>query len=92
MLILALISIVLSLVIFTYVMSEYSKISVGNFIGNGIIEISLPGQDNFVEVLSNWGQGIGYNIMLLSLLVNLIYIIILYKNRFKKKILFFKKN
>jgi hypothetical protein len=78
-----------SLFIFSYAMSELTKIGVGSFLGNGTIDVTIIGQETQIAVPSTWGPGIGFYLCVASII--LVVIMIFYsfktmrKNSFKKK-------
>jgi hypothetical protein len=50
-------------------MSQLTELGVGSFIGNGELEISLPGLSESNILTCNWGPGFGFYLVLLSLLL-----------------------
>jgi hypothetical protein len=54
---------------FIFGMSTLSEISVGTFMGNGPLDVSVGGQEQFQQIPSNWGPSIGFYALMLSLLV-----------------------
>ena len=75
--------------LFFVAMSQVTEVGVGSFMGNGNLEISLPGTGGNVEIMCNWGPGIGFYLGLVALLI--IFFVPGYKiiNKLKNK--FFKK-
>ena len=63
-----------SISVFTYGMSEFSKVGVGSFIGKGNLDINIPGENTAFNVQSNWGPSIGFYLYLGSFIVFLLYI------------------
>jgi len=83
--ILSIIFLILTLFLFYYVMSQITDIGVGNFIGNGDIEISLPGIAESKIISCNWGPGLGFYLGFLALILSFI---LLFFDKIKSK--FFK--
>jgi len=55
-----------SIAIFTYATSELANQSVGGFLGNGDIDISIPGEKSYVTMFCNWGPGLAFYLLLFS--------------------------
>ena len=53
------------LVIFYFSVSELTKVSIGNFIGNGNLDINIPGGSMSV-VSCSWGPALGFYLLLIS--------------------------
>ncbi|MCK4364575.1 MAG: hypothetical protein KAW45_00835 [Thermoplasmatales archaeon] len=64
--ILAIIIFIGSLAVFTYATSELANQSVGSFIGNGDIDISIPGEKSYVTMSCSWGPGLAFYLLLFS--------------------------
>jgi hypothetical protein len=63
-----------SIIIFIASMSSISEVGLGDFIGEGQLELNLSNEKNSVPVYSNWGPSNGFYIYLLSILVIIINI------------------
>jgi hypothetical protein len=73
-----------SLILFSIAMSEFTKVGVGSFSGQGIIDISAQVEDGGTSVFCEWGPGIGfwlYGLSVLILLSTLVYVVIDNKKR-----------
>jgi hypothetical protein len=55
--------------IFVYAMSQITELGVGSFIGNGELEITLPGTAESNILMCNWGPGIGFYLVIISALI-----------------------
>jgi phosphoglycerol transferase MdoB-like AlkP superfamily enzyme len=55
-----LIFLVSSLVLFIGAMSAFTEVGVGSFMGEGALDVSIPGEDVTLSVLCQWGPGIGF--------------------------------
>jgi len=82
--VLSIIFIVLILFLFYYVMSLITEVGVGNFIGSGDIDTSLPGIAESEILSCNWGPGVGFYLGIFSLII-LIFVLIF--NKIKSKFL-----
>jgi hypothetical protein len=73
-----------SLVLFSIAMSAFTKVGVGSFLGQGIIDVSVQDEGTKTSVFSQWGPGIGFWLYVLSiftLLSILTYVLIYNKKR-----------
>jgi len=70
--------------IFYYAMSLVTKLGVGSFIGSDLISVTVPGQVQNLSVYCSWGPGIGFYLVILS-------IIILFFSIFYKKTCIYRK-
>jgi len=72
--------------LFFVAMSQVTEVGVGSFMGNGNLEISLPGTAGNAEIMCNWGPGIGFYLGVVALLCILMVpgykIIKKFKNKF----------
>jgi hypothetical protein len=75
--------------LFFVAMSMVTEVGVGSFMGNGDLDVSLPGTGGNVEIMCNWGPGIGFYLGIVALLF--IFIVPGYKIVKKLKNKFFKK-
>lgn len=66
---LAIFSFIGSLLIFVIAINEISKAGIGNIIGNGYIDIGVPGESQIYSVLSNWDSSIGFYLYLVSTII-----------------------
>jgi len=76
--------ILISVLIFIYTISQLTAVSVGSFIGKGILEITIPGISVSKNINCNWGPGIGFYFILISfiiLLVNILKSFLKFKKR-----------
>ena len=64
--ILAMILLILTMVLFYVAMSEVTKVGVGSFADTKELSISIPGQTNNVNLLCQWGPGIGFYLTLIG--------------------------
>jgi len=55
--------------VFTFGMTSLSEVSVGTFIGSGELDVSIPGQNEHVGMLSTWGPSIGYYSIIIAMIV-----------------------
>jgi asparagine N-glycosylation enzyme membrane subunit Stt3 len=80
----ALALLLISLVLFIGAMSAFAEVGVGSFIGNGTLDISIQGTEEFAPVLCQWGPGVGFWLYMTSgvlLLVSLIIQLYLKKKK-----------
>lgn len=84
-LIAAITTMIVSIGIFTYSMSELSGVGIGSFIGNGNQCISIPGENVDVTLFCGWGPNIGYCLYFFAIILILIIIIINMGKLFKRK-------
>jgi hypothetical protein len=73
-----------SLVLFSIAMSAFTKVGVGSFLGQGIIDISVQNEGMGTSVFCQWSPGIGfwlYGLSVLILLSTLVYVFIYNKKR-----------
>jgi len=55
--------------LFYYAMSMVTNIGVGGFMGSGDISVSIPGRIQSVNLVCNWGPGIGFILVVVSLII-----------------------
>jgi hypothetical protein len=70
---------IFSLVLYSITMSAFTKVGVGSFLGQGIIDISVQDEGMETSVFCEWGPGIGFWLYVLSVLIlssTLVYVII----------------
>lgn len=67
--ILSIILIILTIFLFIYTMSQLTELGIGSFIGDGDIEIGLPGIGESKTLSSSWGPGIGFYLVIISLII-----------------------
>lgn len=65
----SIVMIIFALFIFIYTMSQLTELGVGSFIGNGDIEIGLPGEGESITLSSSWGPGTGFYLVIISLII-----------------------
>jgi hypothetical protein len=74
-----------SLILFYVAMSTFTEVGVGSFVGKGNVDVSIPGEELNVSVLSQWGPGNGFFIYVVSTLILLSFLLVtLYKNKNRK--------
>lgn len=64
-----------SLLIFFIGMSSLAEIGIGGFIGEGFLEVHVPGEETFVTISAYWGPNLGFYCYLISILI-LVFILI----------------
>jgi hypothetical protein len=74
-----------SLVLFSITMSTFTKVGVGSFIGQGIIDVSVQDDSTKTPVFCQWGPGIGYWLYILSVLILLFVLVYEFTNNKKRK-------
>ena len=72
---------ILSVLIFFYTMSQITMIGVGNFMGSGEVDVTLPGLVESKSIPSSWGPGIGFYLSIIVIAV-LVAIFLLKKHFF----------
>jgi hypothetical protein len=72
---LVLIAFIGSLVIFSYATSEMSEITVGSYLGNGDLDINIPGEDSYEIMSCSWGPGPGFYLLFGSIVTLLVFLI-----------------
>ncbi|MFA5102520.1 MAG: carboxypeptidase regulatory-like domain-containing protein, partial [Candidatus Thermoplasmatota archaeon] len=81
----ALVLLFCSLVLFIVTMSAFTEVAVGSLIGNGTIDVSIPGQDTVVSVSCQWGPGVGLWLYVGACVLLLSLCIVLLSQKKKKK-------
>jgi hypothetical protein len=61
-----------SIIVFSYAMSELTKLTVGGFIGDGDLDIRIPGETIYKTMSCSWGPNIGYHLFIASIVSLLI--------------------
>ena len=61
-----------SLTLFLYSMISFCNISVGSLYGNGLLDISISGEETFSSINSSWGPSIGFYFYLVSIFIILL--------------------
>lgn len=56
-----------SIIMFYYMVSTLTKVGIGSFYGEGILDMSMPGKKNSVTFFSRWGPDVGFGLSFLSL-------------------------
>jgi hypothetical protein len=72
----------LSVVIFFYVFSQLTQVGVGSFMGNGNLDVTIPGKAEQTTISCSWGPGIGFYLLIPSLIL---LILTLFIKRIEKK-------
>jgi hypothetical protein len=80
-----LVLVVCSLGLFIGAMSEFTKVGVGSLIGQGTLDVMIPGADVAVPVVCQWGLGVGLWLYLFSALVVVFLIIFLWYKKIEMK-------
>jgi len=65
----AIIFLVGSIVMFSLAMSELANFTVGNFIGDGNLNIGIPGEKLSETIFCSWGPNIGFYLILGSIII-----------------------
>jgi len=74
-----------SIVVFSYAMSELANETVGSFIGDGNLDVSIPGEKLYETISCSWGPSIGFYLLLCSIGVLIFaFYLITRKTIFKK--------
>jgi hypothetical protein len=50
-------------------MSGLAEAGVGSFIGEGSLDIAIPGEETGVTIYSNWGPSIGFYVYVISIVI-----------------------
>jgi len=66
--VLCIVFLIIMLVIFTYAMSQITEVSVGNFMGSGSIETTIPGLSETVILPSTWGPENGFYLSIIAVI------------------------
>jgi len=72
--VLALILFIGSILIFSYAMSQLAEVGIGSFMGEGDIDVKIPGEDTVSTILCSWGPTTGFflfSFSIISLLITL---------------------
>jgi len=64
-----------SLLIFILGMSILSGIGMGSFIGDGNVDVSIPGEGAFSSIFCSWGASLGFYLYIVDTIVFLANII-----------------
>lgn len=70
--IIATFSVIGPILIFIIAMNELSKATVGSIIGNGYLDVGVPGESQFYSVMCNWGLSIGFYLYVIAVLIIII--------------------
>jgi Na+-driven multidrug efflux pump len=73
------------LVMFLVAMTLYSEVSVGSILGQGNIEVSVPGVSEQFSVPSHWGPDVGVVVFILSLVLLLTALLLVIQKNKKTK-------
>ncbi len=75
-----------SILIFFIGMSMLAEVGVGDFMGKGILDVSVPGEDILPSVSCSWGPGLGFYLYVISIVILFIVIIgIISRKYFKNR-------
>jgi len=78
---LAIILFIGTIAVFSYAMSELASASIGSFIGEGNLGVSIPGEKSYDTVFCSWGPNIGFYLLLSS--IGILIFTIVFKTRKK---------
>ena len=67
-----------SLAIFIFAMNELSKVTVGGIIGNGYLDIGVPGESQINSIFCSWGPSIGLYLYIIAVVFLLLVFSIKY--------------
>ncbi len=70
-----------SIIIFSYSMFQLTEVGIGSFVGNGLIDVKIPGEESSLAVLCNWGPDVGFFLYLISIIFIISTILLIYKKR-----------
>lgn len=70
---------VCSLLIFLIGMTQVTEVGVGSFMGNGDLEINIPGEEMYETLSCGWGPGFGFYLYITA--IALIMLLILFRIR-----------
>jgi hypothetical protein len=70
---------------FTFVMSEFGKVTTGSFYGSGNIGINVPGENIDQEMFCNWGPNIGFYLLNISIILSVVIFLMKIGFLFSKK-------
>jgi hypothetical protein len=80
-LLLAIVTFSISVIIFVVAMNSYCEIGLGSFAGTGYLDVSIPGEETYISVLSSWGPGIGFYSYIISVICVFMLIADVFQNR-----------
>ena len=60
------ISFFVAIVVFYFAVSELTSVSVGSFIGNGNLDVTILGEGISMSTNCNWGPGLGFYLIIIS--------------------------
>jgi len=66
-------------------MSAFTDVGVGSIVGNGRIDISIPGQDVVTPIMCRWELGLGFWFYAGASLLTLSYLILIVYQKKKKR-------
>jgi len=71
---------ILCVLVFFYAMSQITMIGVGNFMGSGEVDVTLPGVTESASISSSWGPGVGFYISIIVIVMLIVFFFL--KRRF----------
>jgi len=74
-----------SILIFSIGMSALAEVGIGSFIGDGNLEVSIPGEEVAATVLCSWGPNVGFYLYVISIIMIALIIIYDVKKIVKKR-------
>ncbi len=83
---LSIVILVVSLIVFFYAFSQLTQVGVGSFMGSGDLDVTLPGEVEQNTLSCSWGPGIGFYLLIPSLIL---LILTLFIKRIEKR--FYRK-
>jgi len=68
-LIIAILILLGSFLVFYYAMSIFSDTIVGSFIGEGDLDVLIPGEEKYITVSTSWGPSLGFYLLICSIII-----------------------
>ena len=84
-LIFAIIALIGSVLIFSVGMSELAGVGVGGFIGDGNLDVTIPGEETFATIFCSWGPSVGFYLYVISVVILVIIIVFNIRKMSSKK-------
>jgi len=70
--------------LFFIAMGTFAEVGVGSFSGQGMLPVTIPGEENVVQINCSWGPTTGFYLSALSVLVMVFLLIFTLRKRNKK--------
>jgi hypothetical protein len=81
-----------STMVFIIAMSEFTSVGVGSVLGNGKIEVDIPGENIIEKIHCSWGFTLGFYLIFASLIISaILFLLNLRKNLSRIKSFLFKR-